>query len=213
MSTSFDYKSLETFLEKVKDILGLTRFSGTIDNAITEQYSTAIERVDADLKLPINLVPKDKDLRILQDYVNKNVQSAGDEISNNIRQEIQRGILNKETIVELANRVKFLFQDKKYQHRLKTIIRTEVSRANNMGTLEAARQATEAGVKLKKWLDVVMDDRTSGVCVEEYKKYGTKEQAIPIDEEFIVKVNNKTVRAQAPPFLPNCRTVLRIVRQ
>lgn len=212
MSSNFDYKSLETFLQAIKDILNLARFRGTINNAITKQYTGAIEKLDSDLKLPINLVPSNKDLSLLQDYVNQNLQAAGDDISNALRAEIQRGILNGEGTKDLSKRVKFLFKEKKYQTRLKTIIRTETLRANNQGTLQGAIQAESTGLKLKKWLDVTEDARTSNICKQEHAKYGSKEQAIPLDDDFIVKADNKTIKSKSPPFHPNCRTVLRIVR-
>lgn len=213
MSKQFEYKAVDGFLEAVKDILNLSRFGRVIDNAISEQYNGAIAKVDSDLKPSINLIPSDKDLSLLQDYVNRNIQAAGDDISNDIRAEIQRGILNKETTKELSKRVKFLFKQKKYQTRLKTIIRTETLRANNFGTLEGAKQAEATGIKLKKWLDVTMDDRTSSICKHENTKYGTVKEAISLDKEFVVTADNKTIKSQSPPFHPNCRTVLRIVRE
>lgn len=211
MSHSICEKSLiDALLTKFKTILRLDRFSAVINNMISSQYTSAIEKVDDDLDLTINLVPKSKDINFLQDYVNENISSASDAISNQLRQEIQRGIMNGETTTELSKRVKTLFKDKKYQTRLKTILRTETIRANNQGTLDAAKQAEQTGVKLEKWLDVTLDDRTSNICHKEHAKYGTPEESIPIDKEFVVKVDNKTIKAQTPPFHVNCRSILRI---
>lgn len=201
---------IEVFIQRIKDVLRLTIFRPAINEAIAEQYTTAIKKLDDDLDLTINLVPKTKDLTFLQDYVNDNIQAAADTIANNLRQEIQRGILNGDDTAALSRRVRSLFKEKKYATRLKTILRTETLRANNQGTLEGAKQAQNTGLKLEKWLDIIHDDRTSDICIAEHAKYGTPEESIPIDEEFIVKVNNKTIRSQIPPFHVNCRTVLRI---
>ena len=180
------------------------------DSILSEQYVRAIAEIEAETKPPINLVPKPKDINFLQDYVDENIQAASDEISNNLRQEIQRGIMNNETAKELSTRVRKLFKAKAYQIRLKTILRTETLRANNMGTLEGAHQAAGTGLKLTKWLDTMQDSVTSKICIAEHKKYGTPEQAIPLDQPFIVKSDNKTIKAQIPPFHCNCRSVLRI---
>ncbi|MHA1481832.1 MAG: phage minor head protein [Candidatus Heimdallarchaeaceae archaeon] len=211
MSPSICEKSLvDILLEKFKTIFRLDKFKVVINNMISSQYISAIEKVDEDLDLTINLVPKSKDLNFLQDYVSENIDAAGDTISNQLRQEIQRGILNGETTTELSKRVKKLFKDKKYQTRLKTILRTETLRANNQGTLDAANQASQTGLKLEKWLDVTMDDRTSNICKKEFAKYGTPEQSIPLDKEFVVKVDNKTIKSQNSPFHVSCRSILRI---
>lgn len=203
---------INELIKRFKRILNLSGFQMTINDAISEQYVNAIKEVDDDLKLPINLVPKPKDLNFLQNYVKENIDAASDDIGNNLRQEIQRGILNGETKTQLVSRVKSLFKDKKYQTRLKTILRTETLRANNQGTFEGATQAVASGVKLEKWLDVILDDRTSKICKAEHTKYGTPDKSIPLDQDFVVKVDNKTYKSKVPPFHVNCRTVLRIRR-
>ena len=201
---------IDQLIIRFKRILNLNKFEDTIDNAIATQYNNALQKVDNKFDLPLNIVPNSQDLRFMQEYVNDNLGAVADQVGNELRQEIQRGILNDDTKTDLINRVKKLFKDKKYQTRLKVILRTEVSRANNAGTLEGAKQAANTGLKIKKWLDVTMDARTSGVCVAEHSKYGSPDLAIPLDQDFVVKVDNKTIRQQAPPFLPNCRTVLRL---
>ena len=211
---NYEEKSfIDVFLQKIKTILRLDRFKPLIDSMISEQYVTAIEKLDKKLDITINLVPKTKDLRFLQDYVDNNIQAASDSIANDLRQEIQRGIMNGDDKKALSKRVRFIFKDKKYQTRLKAIIRTETLRANNQGTLEGAKQAESTGLKLKKWLDVTMDDRTSNICKKEFAKYGSSDKAIPLDEEFVVKVDNKTIKAQNAPFHVNCRSTLRIAVQ
>lgn len=202
---------LDVFLEKIKEILSLRRFKPMIDNMIVKQYVMAMEKLDNKLDVGINFVPSNKDLEFLKDYVNKNIQTAGETIANNLRQEIARGIMNGDKTDALIVRVRSLFKEKAYQVRLKMIIRTETLRANNQGTLDGAKQAQDSGVKLKKWLSVIRDKRTSDICFAEHKKYGSEEQAVPLDEDFVVTVKNKTFEAQIPPFHPNCRTVVRIL--
>ena len=210
-NSKFEEKGLiNELIRRFKVILRLTVFGDTIDQTIFTQYNQAIQEVDDKFDLPINIVPNSKNLRFLQEYVTDNIEQAGDQIGEDLRQEIQRGILNDDSRTDLVKRVKKLFKDKKYQTRLKTILRTETLRANNKGTLDGAHQAENAGVKLKKWLDVVLDSRTSDICMAEHRKYGAPDLAIPLDQEFVVKVANKTYKSQAPPFHVNCRTVIRL---
>lgn len=210
-NSDFEEKAfIDVFLQRIKEILGLYQFRPMLNNMVSEQYNNAVEEVDSQLNLNINLIPSEKDIRFLQKYVDENVTDAGDQIANELRQEIQRGIMNGDTKKDLIKRVKIMFRDKKYSKRLKVILRTETSRANNMGTLQGAKQASETGLKLRKWLDVSIDDRTSNICSKEHSKYGSPDKSISLDEDFIVKADNKTIKAQSPPFHPNCRTVLRI---
>ncbi len=210
LTMSVSYKSIDGFIDRIKNVLNLADFTAVIDDSITKQYNDSLLKIDKQLDSPINIIPNARDLTFLQRYVADNLEQAADDVSNSIRQEIQRGILNQETPKQLAQRVRLLFKEKKYQTRLKTIIRTETLRANNQGTLEGAKQAAGAGLKLLKWLDVTMDDRTSNICKHEHKKYGTPEEAIPLDQDFVIKVDNKTIKSKNPPFHPNCRSVLRI---
>jgi hypothetical protein len=157
----------------------------------------------------MNFIPDERKLDFLQNYVTNNLKFHTDEIGNDLRQEISRGILNGETTKTIISRVKKVFDDKKYSNRIKTVLRTETLRANNTGALDGAERS---GLKLKKWLDVMMDEFTSDICKKENRKYGSPDKAIPLDQEFIVKVDNKTVRGLSPPFHVNCRTVIRFER-
>ena len=65
---------------------------------------------------------------------------------------------------------------------------------------------------LLKYVDIIHDNRTTDICKAEHREYGTKEEAIPLDQEFKVKVGNKTYSALYPPFHINCRSVVRFVR-
>lgn len=203
---------LDMILTKVKDLLSMTPFQTRVDNEIQREYISGMEKTENLLKPTINVVPQRQDLNFLKDYVNKNIQAHADEVGNQLRQEIERGILNGDNQAQLADRVRQVFKDKKYSARMKTVLRTEKLRANNQGIQQAAEQAEQAGVKVEKWLDVVMDNVTTDTCREEHKQHGTPDQSIPINDDFVFTWENKTYRAKAPPFHPNCRTVLRLKR-
>lgn len=86
-----------------------------------------------------------------------------------------------------------------------TLVRTELNRANNMGSLTAMKSA---GVKTKKYLLMVDDNRTSNISKALNRKYGSENQAIILDEEFRVVVDGRNISGLAPPFHPNDRDIL-----
>ena len=197
-------------VNKLVNFFKLDSFKINIDNFLTKQYTKGID--SAEIRFNMNFKPAE-DISFLKDYAMQNVNDAADQIGKDLRKEISRSILNKENKGELVKKIKTMFNDKKYSDRMKTILRTEGLSANNQGKLDGARQS---GLNPKKYLDIVLDNRTSDICKAEGKKYGTPEQAIPLEEDFIVTVKIgkkvKTVSGKRPVFHPNCRTTLRFVR-
>lgn len=204
---------IDVIIERFMEIMSIKPFKPKIDNFLKTEFLRSMSKVEEQLKPSINFVTDEKELTILNNYVFQNLQSQADSVGNQLRQELQRGLLNKETPEQLKKRIKDVFKDKTYLNRMKTVIRTEKMRANNYGALSGARQAKEAGIKLKKFLHITEDGRTSPICRMEDKKYGDKSKAIPLEDDFVVKVDNKTYRAKSPPFHYNCRTILRFVRE
>jgi len=168
---------------------------------ITDRYYQ--ELFASELKWDMNFLGDGKKIQQLADYAFGSIENVHDEVGRKLRGELQRGILNGDDLNGLKERIKQVFKDVDYTNRLKTVIRTEGLRAGNMASYEAA---VETGRKLKKYLKVVVDDYTSEICLAENAKYGSPEKAIAIDDDFVVKVDNKIFRAQFPPFHPNCRT-------
>jgi len=199
---------IDWIVQKLIKVVNLEPFRDKVSNYISQQYLAGLEK--AEIQFNMNFVSNEGEVKFLNQYVNDNLQNHTDAMGENLRGELQRGLLNKETPKQLKQRIKDVFKDKKYSNRLKTVMRTEKLRANNYGALSGARQS---GLKLKKYVQIVNDDRTSKICLAENRKYGTKEEAIDLDKLFTVKVDNKTYRAQAPPFHPNCRTVIRFTRE
>ena len=214
MSENYEFKGLiDTIIERFLDIMSIKPYQPSVNNFIRAQYMSSLASVENSLKPPINFVAKEEDIAFLNEYIFQNLQSHADEVGNQLRQELQRGIMNKETPAQLKQRIVVVFGDSKYSDRLKTVMRTETLRAENAGAFAGAEQAVEAGIVLKKYLDITMDKRTSNICKAEIKKYGNKDQAIPLKKEFEVKVDNKVYKTLYPPFHPNCRTVIRFVRE
>lgn len=208
---------LDVIIEKFREIMTLTPYKGKVANFLKSEYFKGMDDLEKEIKPDINFVPSSENVQVMENlynYVYQNLQAHADTVGNNLRQELQRGLINKEGIPQLKERVKEAFKGKQVNARLKTVLRTEKMRAYNMGSLEGAHQAEAAGVKLKKYLDVTMDNRTSDCCKGGEKEFSKPKDAIPLDQEFKFKgTDGKTYGGQGPPFLPNCRTVLRYVRE
>jgi len=217
---------IEILTTQTKELFSIDLFRGKIQDLLKSEYNKGMEEVDKEIQPEVNIAPvnQTRQLEALYNYVEQNMQEHVDSVGDRLRQELQRGLLNKENKKQIISRIKRVFKDdKNVLNRLKAVIRTETNRANNTGRLEAAEQASESGLKLKKWLDVVpyQEGVSSGFCAtpsghssktSAMGKYGTPEQAIDLDKNFIVKDKNVTVRALNPPFHIHCRTVLRIRR-
>ena len=91
------------------------------------------------------------------------------------------------------------------------IARKETTRAHSFGKLSAYQQS---GIKAHKWLLWTDDHRTSEITKSLHRKYGSPEQAIPLNDNFKaqVKVGKKMVVIDqaAPPFHVNERDELMI---
>jgi len=202
---------IKDIVNKLVGFFSLDAFKVNVSNFLKTNYDKSMR--EAELEFNMNFVPSD-DLSFLEDYAFENVKDVTDEINSDLRKVISQSVLNKDSKKDMVDKVKTSFDNKKYNNRLKMIMRTEGLRANNQAQMDSAEQS---GLKLLKYLSVIMDDRTSEICKAENKKYGSKEQAIPLEDDFkvIVKVGKKVkdISAKMPPFHINCRSVVRFVRK
>lgn len=124
---------------------------------------------------------------------------------------IQEGIANNESIPKISERVRDVFEEAD-KSRSVTIARTETIRANNLGHLEGYKQS--GIVHAKEWM-VALDERTCEFCLQMEKEYSVR----GLDEEFLTKgsilrgVNGGEMvidysDLQAPPLHPRCRCVV-----
>ena len=208
-----EYKNIiEQIVRGILKIFSSETFSGTVNSYIQKKYDSGL--MDAEEIFNINFVRDQKNLDFLQDYVKGLVGNTVEQIDQDLRAELQRDIMAGMDIPQIKKRVKKVFKDPKYFNRLKTVLRTEGARAAEIANLDAAKQT---GLNVRKWLDVIVDDRTSPVCRAANKKYGSKDQAIPLNEQFVIKYKvrskNKTkgevLEAMTPPLHINCRSSLR----
>jgi hypothetical protein len=199
---------IQNIVNGLMKVISLDAFRGKISQFIAKEYAKGMEA--AEIKFDMNFVPSNTDVGFLQQYVNQNVENVADDIGRSLRGELSRGIISGEDLQKLKRRVKDVFKEKKFTNRLKAVIRTEKIRANNYGSLQGAKQSQ---LPLRKYVSIINDNRTSHICLQEERKYGSPGKSIPLKDEFVVRVDNKTIRAQAPPFHPNCRTIIKYVKE
>ncbi|NCC99960.1 MAG: hypothetical protein EOL95_09725 [Bacteroidia bacterium] len=137
-------------------------------------------------------------IQFLENYNFDLVKGLNETLANQLRDTLKRGIINGDNSRVIAKDIKKIFETTK--HRAEMIARTETARAYNFGALKAAESAN---VELLKYYSAVLDDRTSAICRRLSKKY-SKDNAIPIDKEFIDKESGW--RGLYPPAHVGCRS-------
>ena len=147
--------------------------------------------------------PNKEEIKFLKTYNLDLVKAKSQREISQIKQILEVGLINNQSATTIKQALDGI-RETALNHTA-TLVRTEMNRANNMGSLTSMK---EAGVKVKKYLEIVSDKRTSQICRTLIKKYGTEEQAIDLNKEFKAVVNGKIISKLSPPFHPNCRDVL-----
>jgi len=102
---------IDVIIERFMDIMNIAPFKPQVDNFIRTEYIKSVGKMETELNPIINFVPDEKQINFLNDYVFQNLQGHANDVGNNLRQELQRGILNKETPQQLKQRVKEVFTE------------------------------------------------------------------------------------------------------
>lgn len=213
---------LEEMLKRAYVFFNVENFREVIYRFVSDYYMRGMENVEE--QTDKNFFPNEMQKQFLSESVASLIKDITDQMEKNIREEIRQGILNQQSIAQIQQRIKKLLKGKdltvttkdgekrviSWKERVKTIARTESLRAQEVGKFEAYRQSE---LDLRKYIDVIEDNRTSPICVQMDKKYGDKKQGIPMDKAFQVTVDGKIIKAMFPPFHPNCRTEVRYIQK
>ena len=150
----------------------------------------------AERQLEQNIVINKGAMTFIQDYTFNNIKGMTLEIADDLRQELERGIMAGEGITKLKDRVKGVFDVG--ETRAEAIARTETNRAEGQGRLQAFKSSGETDY-LKKWI-THHDDRTSPLCNR------LDGQTVGINENF----KDKTTGWEGPthPSHVNCRSTV-----
>lgn len=160
--------------------------------SIRNIFQKGLESVETELRLIFQ--PNQKAIEFVHNYTFHNIKDMTEEIANDLRAEIQRGLLNGEGVHQIKQRVNKVFEVS--LTRSETIARTELNRAFNMGSLEGYKQS---GLQGEVEWSAVVDEKTSPIC-----RY-LNGKTVKLGENF--RYTDGT-EYQAPPAHPNCRSTI-----
>jgi len=185
-------KGIDDIPKMIKKIFSFFTFKKISDEIINSKFSEGWDY--SEKKIDRNVQYNEKALEFLQEYTFGNIKGMTEEIANDLKAELERGIINGEGINKLKGRVERVFNVG--ENRAEMIARTETNRAENNGKLLAMKGS---GLEMmKKWI-THKDDRTSPICRR------LDGQIVKIDEDF---EDSSGWEGQSPPSHVNCRSTL-----
>jgi SPP1 gp7 family putative phage head morphogenesis protein len=191
MSKIHEIKSLEDIAKAIKRIFTFEGIKVISDAIIKNMFVSGWE--SAEKQMDRNLLMNKDALNFIQEYTFNNIKGMTDEVMLDLRQELERGIMNGEGVAKIKDRVGKVFDVG--STRAEAIARTETTRAENQGKLQAFKSSGKD--MKKKWL-AAMDDRTSDICKR------LNGQVVGMNENFKDKQTNW--EGPCPPSHVNCRS-------
>lgn len=188
-----EIKSVDDLAKSIKNIVtfeGLRMISdAVIKSTFVDGWESSEKQVNKNL-----MMNKDV-LSYIQEYTFNNIKGMTEEIVNDLRAELERGIMNGEGIAKIKERVKSVFDVG--ENRAEMIARTETTRAENQGKLQAMKSS--GGKYKKRWIST-MDERTSEICQRLNNK------VVGMNENF--KDNKSGFEGPCSPAHVNCRSTI-----
>ena len=186
-------KGIDDIPGMIKKIFTLFTFKELSDKVIESYFVDGWEY--SEKQLDQNIQINEKALQFIQEYTFGNIKGMTEEISNDLKAELERGIINGEGVTKLKRRVEKVFNVG--ENRAEMIARTETNRAENQGRLLAMKGSGEE--YNKKWI-THEDDRTSEICKR------LDGQIVGINENFKDSVSGW--EGTSPPSHVNCRSTV-----
>jgi len=188
------------------DVTGLKSLIGRITRSLFEEGIDNTEKLLKAEGIEVNLVSVNPEkVEFLSGMVYDNIKGLSEYMRYQLTEQIKMGISVGEGIGTMSERIEKTFDISK--NRATMIARTESSRIETAGSIDAAQQFQRDGVEIKKWLLWTLDSRTSNLTKALHKKYGSEEQAIPLNKNFTIDFGGKHYSQMGPPFHPNERDV------
>ena len=176
---SLNIITLAVQAEELFDLLAyIKEFENNLNPII---YATMIEAANQTIKnwnFKIDMELLQPNLRSRLGTRMANYSQINTTTLNNIQDQLTQGVLNKENITQLTDRVKGVFEEAS-QSRAQSIAVTETTYAQNSGIMESMKAA---GVKTKTWLS----SRDSNVREAHMEANIQPSVTIPIDDQFLV---------------------------
>jgi len=163
------------------------------DNAVKEVFEKGWEKSEKQLNRNLE-INKDA-IEFLRNHTFSNIKGMTEEIANDLKQELERGFINTESISKLKDRVKKVFDVG--ENRAEMIARTETNRAENQGQLQAMKKS---GVEMTKTWLATLDNRTSLICKR------LDGQTVGLNDKFKDSLTKEEF--DAPPSHVDCRSTV-----
>ena len=186
-----EIKSLPNLVKAIKGLLEFAGIKAISDAVIKNNFLKGWD--SAEKQLSKNFIVNKEAIDFIQDYTFNNIKGMTEEIANDLRQELERGIMAGEGIAKIKARVSKVFDVG--ENRAEMISRTESNRAENQGKLQAFKSSGEE--YNKQWISKI-DSRTSPIC----KRLNGK--VVKMDENF--KDSQSGWEGPCPPSHVNCRS-------
>ena len=186
-----EIKSLPNLVKAIKGLLEFAGIKAISDAVIKNNFLKGWD--SAEKQLSKNFIVNKEAIDFIQDYTFNNIKGMTEEIANDLRQELERGIMAGEGISKIKSRVSKVFDVG--ENRAEMISRTESNRAENQGKLQAFKSSGEE--YNKQWISKI-DSRTSPIC----KRLNGK--VVKMDENF--KDSQSGWEGPCPPSHVNCRS-------
>ena len=184
-------KGIDDIPEMIKRIFSVFTLKKISDEVIKSEFDSGWN--SSEKKINRNVQFNQSALEFLQNHAFDNIKGMTEEISNDLKAELERGIINGEGIDKLKVRVNKVFEVG--NNRAEMIARTETNRADNNGKLLAIKGS---GLEMeKKWV-THFDDRTSELCKH------LDGQVVGINENF----HYGDWTGQSPPAHISCRSTI-----
>jgi len=192
MTSDVEVKNiLQDLINKFVNLLSTGSFGEVVRKTINDNYAKGMDQSENQFNM--NFFQDSEKIQFLEKYTFDNIKGMNDELAEKLRKELSQGLFNMESVSKLQKRVSKVMDVG--IERAKMIAVTEANRAENMGSLDGARQS---GLKLMKQWDAHLDKKTSPVCA------ALNGKTIPLDDKFVYKGQE----FEAPPAHPNCRSTL-----
>jgi SPP1 gp7 family putative phage head morphogenesis protein len=191
-----EVKAFSDIFNAIKGILTFEGIKSFAYSLIRKNFLEGWEK--AEKQINKNFIPNEKAIEFIQNYTFNNIKGMTEEIANDLRQELERGIMSGEGITKLKKRVSSVFD--KGEVRSEMIARTEMNRAENQGKLLAFK---ESGQDYKKKVIAHIDNRTSDICMR------MNGQTVGLNKNF--RDAQSGMEAPCPPFHVNCRSTFVLI--
>ncbi|NCD07547.1 MAG: hypothetical protein EOL97_15675, partial [Spirochaetia bacterium] len=200
--------------ERIKDLFKLDKlkifFFGYIRKMFSKGLMNAEEKIN---KYKVfNAIANERQLEFLKNYSFDLIKDINNSIAEDVGKVLSMSLINGETLDNRMKRLKEVFDVN--EARLEAIVRTETTRAIEIGEQDGYKQS---GLEVKKWILMQDDDRTSDISRALHEKYGSVDKAIPIDENFYVVYKQgkkvKTIDQAIGPFHINerCNVIYEVI--